>query len=145
MTKKITIEYRFFGEWEEDVKVRGHIVYRDDVKDYYDGELKDDQPHGNGIMKFSSGSEYDGSWNKNNMHGLGEYRNANGQIYKGIYANNKKNGIFLLWGPNGDLYQGRYKDDKRDGLHIIQLKATGNTGYAEFQDDLREGFYAQHR
>jgi hypothetical protein len=79
------------------------------------------------------------------MHGVGEYRWANGKIHKGSYANGARNGIGLYWLPSGDFYQGNYKDDKWDGLQIIQYKATGNTAEAEYQNNLREGLYAEHR
>ena len=52
-----------------------------------------------------------------------------------------------MWYPFGigSLYQGNYKDGKRDDLQIIHVKATGNTADAEYQDDLRQGLYAEHR
>ena len=75
---------------------------------------------------------------------MGEFKWANGNIYKGSFSNDKFNGIGLKWLANGDLLQGNYKNDKRDGLHIIHLKATGNTADVEYQDDLKEGLYAEH-
>jgi hypothetical protein len=46
----------FSGEWEEDVKVRGVIIYRDGEK--YEGQLFDDLPHGKGVSTFLVGDVY---------------------------------------------------------------------------------------
>jgi hypothetical protein len=43
----------FSGEWEEDAKVRGLIIYRSGDK--YEGELFDDLFHGKGIVTSLSG------------------------------------------------------------------------------------------
>jgi len=48
----------FSGEWEEDVKVRGVIIYRNGVADKYEGQLLNDMLHGKGVMTFVSGSVY---------------------------------------------------------------------------------------
>jgi hypothetical protein len=46
----------FSGEWEEDAKVRGLIIYRNGIK--YEGELFDDLLHGKGILTYLSGEVY---------------------------------------------------------------------------------------
>lgn len=37
----------------------------------YEGELKNNLPHGKGILKWSSGDEYRGQWQNGKMTGLG--------------------------------------------------------------------------
>jgi hypothetical protein len=153
----------FSGEWEEDIKVRGLIIYR--KGDKYEGQLFNDKIHGKGVFKFVSGSvykgdfqngvrdgygietyyngsKYEGSWYKDKKHGIGEFISANEEIHKGRYANNKRNGMGFDWYTVGDLYQGTYKDHKRHGLFMINFKVSGDTGFLEYQDGYHEGLYA---
>jgi hypothetical protein len=46
----------FSGEWEEDVKVKGLIIFRSGNK--YEGQLLDDRPHGKGVYTFVNGEVY---------------------------------------------------------------------------------------
>jgi hypothetical protein len=46
----------FSGEWEEDFKVKGLIIFRVGAK--YEGQLFDDRPHGKGVSTFASGAVY---------------------------------------------------------------------------------------
>jgi hypothetical protein len=43
----------FSGEWEEDFKVRGVLIYRNGCK--YDGQLFNDLPNGKGVYAYESG------------------------------------------------------------------------------------------
>jgi antitoxin component YwqK of YwqJK toxin-antitoxin module len=99
----------YSGDWEEDAKVRGVIIYR-------------------------NGDKYEGELYKDKRHGIGENRYQNGNIYKGSYANDKKNGIGLQWYPNGTLNQGTNKDGKRFGIQTMHFTATGDKLDTEIQD-----------
>jgi hypothetical protein len=46
----------FSGEWVEDVKVKGLIIYRDGAK--YEGQLFDDKRHGKGVYTYAEGAVY---------------------------------------------------------------------------------------
>ena len=48
----------FSGEWKDDEKVSGIIIYRDGVKEKYEGQLFNDQPHGKGVTTFVDGAVY---------------------------------------------------------------------------------------
>jgi hypothetical protein len=50
------VRLSFSGEWEEDAKVRGLIVFRSGKK--YEGELFDDLAHGKGIVTHVGGGVY---------------------------------------------------------------------------------------
>ncbi len=108
----------------------------------YYGELKDDQPHGCGVMTFASGSsiakyyegrfsngkffgkgtlvyyngdKYEGEFKENLFHGKGILRLANGTVYEGQFSNNKYEGIGKLFYINGCRYEGEFKNNKPDG------------------------------
>jgi hypothetical protein len=49
-----SVRLSFSGEWEEDIKVRGLIIFRDGNK--YEGQLFNDKRHGKGVSTFLDGS-----------------------------------------------------------------------------------------
>jgi len=81
----------FTGEWEENIKVRGVIIYRNGDK--YEGQLYNDQPHGKGVKTYDKGSVYSGDYKNGEKNGSGTLNSRNGKIYDGSWHNNKKNGI----------------------------------------------------
>ena len=54
--------------------------------DRYEGEFKDDLPHGNGVHEWSRGNTYEGEWLKGKPHGEGVFLN-NGARYAGTWQN----------------------------------------------------------
>jgi hypothetical protein len=54
----------------------------------YEGEWVDDQMHGKGTYKFTSGNEYTGEWQNNVMNGFGKMIYADGSSYEGNWCNN---------------------------------------------------------
>ena len=55
----------------------------------YDGEVKKDKAHGEGIFTFADGSKYEGQFRKNKMHGKGQYTDVNGKIFEGKWRYGK--------------------------------------------------------
>jgi hypothetical protein len=58
----------------------------------YDGDWVDDQMHGEGTYKFTSGNVFTGNWNKGTMHGLGKMVYSDGSTYEGNWHNNLMHG-----------------------------------------------------
>ena len=58
----------------------------------YDGEWNNDQMHGRGNYKFTSGNEYNGEWCNNVMNGFGKMLYADGSSYEGNWENNQMSG-----------------------------------------------------
>jgi hypothetical protein len=46
----------FSGEWNDDLKVRGIIKYRETFRAKYEGQLLNDIPHGKGVTTFVNGN-----------------------------------------------------------------------------------------
>jgi hypothetical protein len=108
----------FSGEWEEDAKVKGVIIYRN--KDEYEGQLYDDKHHGIGILTDGHGDIYIGGWQKGEKHGLSDlYCDDDDSLLKCLYSNGKCNGIGLSWDTNGDIYQMTLKDDEPCGILLM--------------------------
>ena len=58
----------------------------------YDGDWVDDQMHGQGTYKFTSGNEYTGEFDKGVMHGFGKMNYADGSSYEGQWKGNLMSG-----------------------------------------------------
>ena len=54
----------------------------------YDGEWKDGQSDGHGILTDKNGT-YDGEWKNNMKNGKGIYSFANGYRFEGLFQNDK--------------------------------------------------------
>ena len=60
-------------------------------KDYYEGEMEDYKPHGDGTMTFANGDNFVGSWIDGSMH-IGRMTYADGSYYEGEWKDNKPSG-----------------------------------------------------
>jgi hypothetical protein len=58
----------------------------------YDGQWNDDQMHGYGTYRFTSGNVYTGNWENGLMNGNGKMEYCDGSVYDGEWTNNLMNG-----------------------------------------------------
>ena len=101
------------GRIDWDVEVDCECEY-----DYYEGELKDSQPFGQGTMHFTNGNQYKGGF---------------------VYQGQTTTGIFT-WGPGSDYYSDRYEGDFLDGMR--QGKGVYTWGeYSPWAGDRYQGDY----
>jgi len=142
-----TLKYKdgnkFTGEWEEDVRRKGTMTYKDGPRVSYEGAYKEDKEDGKGKLEFRSGDRYEGLFEEGRMHGRGVYTHDKGDVYNGEFRNDMSNGIGKYtyanntedksnyyegsfsnnlangWGTrvykNGDMYVGCWKNNKRHG------------------------------
>ena len=106
------------GKYVGEVKVdephgQGTAIWASGEK--YVGEWKDGKRHGQGINTFVSGEKYIGEYKDGNRHGQGTYTWANGDKYVGEYKDGKEHGQGTYTWSNGDKYVGEFKDGK---LHV---------------------------
>ena len=65
-----------------------HSIYK--TRDYYIGEFKDGNRHGQGTYWYANGTKYIGEFVNDNFHGKGTEYNADGQISReGVWADDK--------------------------------------------------------
>uniref|UniRef100_A0A7S4P642 DH domain-containing protein n=1 Tax=Paramoeba aestuarina TaxID=180227 RepID=A0A7S4P642_9EUKA len=104
----------------------------------YDGEVKDNLPHGNGTvtmgslyymgmweygerhgqgtMDYGNGIKYEGTWEDDKYHGRGVLTNSqDGSRYEGEFVNGRKCGMGGMKFGNGDRYEGQWKNDAPHG------------------------------
>jgi hypothetical protein len=86
-----SIRISFSGEWEEDVKIRGVILYRHGGN--YKGQLFNDERHGKGVYTYADGAVYYGDFQDSLFHGYGMCTYANGNKYEGCWDKCKRHGI----------------------------------------------------
>ena len=59
---------------------------------YYTGELKDNEPHGQGTLTYADGGVYSGGWKDGKQHGEGTATSADGASYSGGLKDGKRHG-----------------------------------------------------
>ncbi|EGR27881.1 MORN repeat protein [Ichthyophthirius multifiliis] len=93
----------------------GHGQLIDD--DYeFQGEFKDDLPHGNGIETRKK-VKYEGEFKAGFYHGHGVLNFPNGRSYTGGFQNHQFHGQGTLIGDDGTIYEGQWiKGQLFDGL-----------------------------
>lgn len=76
----------------------------------YVGDMKDGQPHGQGMLLWPNGERYVGGWRDGRRNGRGTFTWPDGTKYVGEFRNDKKHGHGTQTFPNGRIYVGEYKD-----------------------------------
>lgn len=61
-------------------------------KEYYEGEFKNDQPHGQGLIRYPNGDMYAGGFENGLRSGKGLYKLSNGDTYDGSFARGEYHG-----------------------------------------------------
>mgnify|MGYP006090812941 CR=1 FL=1 len=81
--------------------------------DKYEGDLKDDEPHGKGTQFYQNGDKYIGDFKNGLKHGHGMYYYANGDKYSGKFEFDEFNGYGIYTPIIGETYKGNFKDGKK--------------------------------
>jgi hypothetical protein len=115
-----TSSARYEGEFRDNNRCgRGVLTWPDGS--FYDGDWLDDLRHGRGALRLASGFEYDGQWCEDEMEGRGTCVYEDGQRYEGMYRGGLKDGRGTLVFANGALYEGRFRNDHIDGQGMLRL------------------------
>ena len=80
----------------------------------YDGDWVDDQMHGQGTYKFTSGNEYTGDFENGVMNGYGKMVYADGSSYEGDWQNNLMSGEGLYIDSDKIKWEGIFVDRQFD-------------------------------
>ncbi len=64
----------------------------DDVNKKYEGEIKNGEPNGHGILTSPYGDKHVGGWKKGKEHGQGTYTHPDGNKYVGGWKVGKRHG-----------------------------------------------------
>ncbi|CDW78710.1 morn domain repeat containing protein [Stylonychia lemnae] len=110
-------------------------AFNDNEGNYYQGEVFNNQKHGQGKQMFANQSFYEGHWKNDLMDGYGKLVLTTGEIYIGSFVKGKRQGKGkLLIKPSGEVYEGDWKKDKMTGKGKYYY-----TNDKEFEGDFVEG------
>lgn len=91
------------------VAIRGTLVdgwHRVEFENgIYEGYVKDNKRHGEGLYVWSDGSRYQGQWHEDLKHGTGKFIWPTGDVYEGEYCRDKRHGPGIKAYASGDRYE----------------------------------------
>jgi hypothetical protein len=103
--------------------LNGHFTYNYFSSEYYKGEVKNGQYHGQGTLTYHSGATYTGSFRLGQRHGHGLYTSQNGDTYDGEWVDNQQHGSgTFIEAATGNTYVGGWKNDKKFGEGVTHWK-----------------------
>lgn len=88
----------------------------------YYGQVHGHLPHGEGVLRYSSGSVYKGQFHNGLKSGFGKLNHKSGFSYSGSWKNGKTTGNGELRYKNGDFYIGETNSMLRDGVGSLYIK-----------------------
>jgi len=105
----------------------------------YNGDIKNNRPHGFGIKNWTNGQRYSGEWIEGHPHGSGvmSYKDGRRITFSGEW--NKGQQVYgTLNCISGERYTGECQDHKRHG-HGISQYSDGDRYVGAYKNNLREG------
>lgn len=128
---------KYEGEWKDD-NPHGHGIYISADGDMYEGDFKEGSITC-GTFIWASGEKYEGEWKEYNRHGYGTDILANGEKYVGEWKEDKKHGHGTYIWPDGGKYEGEWKEGKRHGYGRSAC-ANGQKYGGEWKEDEQYGY-----
>ena len=82
---------------------------------FYEGDMKDGEPHGFGTYRWNDGDVYTGEYVNGTRHGKGKFVFVSGNYYDGEWVDGKYNGHGIFRWSDGGEFDGEWKNGKRHG------------------------------
>jgi hypothetical protein len=115
-------------------KKNGSGIYESKGNFIYEGQFKDNEITGNGLMiYYTTDDTYEGGLVKGNRNGKGIYKwktgSSSGRTYNGDWENGKMHGYGLLTNPDGSkLYEGAFYKGEYHGFGVLYSANNSRTG-----------------
>ena len=119
-----------------------YSIIKEKNGDRYNGEIKDGQKHGHGILKYAKHekfNKYDGFWKFNKKHGSGNMYYKDGTTYIGQWKNDIRDGEGKLYYSTGEKFCGHFKDDKKEGKGYFYSKNHNSIFLGYYKNDVKDG------
>jgi hypothetical protein len=129
--KETSIEYKYKGQFHNDMKNGKGKIHFVNTGDFYEGEFTNDKITGFGKYIWANKHEYIGDLVDGEMHGKGKYKWPDGSEYIGEYINNIKEGEGEFKWSNGAVFKGKFTNGRPNGKGIMFYK--GHNFDAEFK------------
>jgi DNA helicase-4 len=105
----------------------------------YDGEWRNNKPHGQGTFTYPNGSKYVGEFKDGKFNGQGTFTHFDGSKYVGSFKDHKINGQGTFTNTDdGSKYVGEFKDDNFSGQGTYTY-GDGSKYVGEFRDSTFNG------
>lgn len=117
------------------------FIYEGDTveSDLEDIRMEGKMRHGEGEIRYESGSTYTGQWENDKRAGKGKFTFACGDVYEGEWKENKYHGHGKYFSSETDVYEGQWCNDKMHGHGCYFFRVTGDLHEGEYVDGVREG------
>lgn len=129
------LDSKYIGTVNENFEKDGHgikIYPEDSFLDQYEGQWKDGNYHGYGVLKFRNGESYDGHFSNGTFDGKGTFNYDDGSKYEGEWVRGQKNGQGVYVYDDGSALSGSFENDVISGIVHISYDDGGTyTGYYE--------------
>ena len=113
--------------------------------DTYQGQWRNNRPHGEGRYNTLKGDEYTGQFHNGRFQGQGTFRFANGDLYKGQWEAGLMDGQGEMIYQNGNRYSGEWKAGHRQGKGELVYRS-GSFYKGNWAQDEKSGKgYSQYR
>lgn len=99
----------YTGSWKAGMR-DGRGAWKNQLGSY-DGQWKEDQPHGQGRLVFENGDYYEGTFANGEYQGQGKFVFANGITYLGELDRGMRHGQGRLFRANEFFYEGTWVND----------------------------------
>lgn len=104
----------------------------------YEGDLRNDEPHGYGVFYYKNNDQYIGECKFGKKDGFGIYYYARllntTATYTGFFLNDKMNGIGT-YEDEFNIYKGTWRNDKKCGTFYRTNKRISETYLQEWRND----------
>ena len=128
---------KYEGDWKDDQRDgKGILYWKKGGK--YEGDFKNDIREGKGIIYCYNGDRYEGELKNNKFEGKGIFYFNNGGRYEGDWKNGNKEGKGIMYYNNGDKYDGYWEKDLMEGKGIYYYK-NGDRYDGEWKNGIKEG------
>ena len=95
----------------------------------YEGDIKNNIPHGIGIYYYNNGDRYVGDCRFGFPDGFGKYNYSNGSYYMGFFSSGKRHGIGTFENAKF-IYKGSWRMNQRHGF-MTQTNKEDNTTFEQ--------------
>ena len=115
----------------------GFVIYED--QSHYEGSFQRGLYEGRGVLRQGAGPVYSGEFRAHRPHGRGSEKWENGRSYEGSYWEGKKQGVGRLVYENGEQYEGEFYANQFQGIGAYEWPAERRQYVGQFEASLMQG------
>ena len=106
------------GYFQKGAFVAGRMVTPEG--DVYQGEFKNELPHGEGVLLKKDGCRVQGTFRNGVVNGLGKEVTPDGDVYRGQFSQGQREGQGKLKCQDGSWYEGQWHENQMHGEGTLQ-------------------------